>query len=158
MSNRDRLPEGVENIVVKNPKGKEVKETRFIAKVAANDARYPRNMLAGSDMMRFVADMATDLSLRRDGDSSMLANININFHESIFGGETLEIISWLIKEGKRSRLYGIAMYKLISYHASHWDRKKDTAESYNVLDDPLLCVSGTLTSVLKFAHNKPERK
>jgi acyl-coenzyme A thioesterase PaaI-like protein len=152
MVHSDRLPEGIENIVVKSPKGKEVRETRFITKVAAYDARYPRNMLAGSDMMRFVADMATDLSLRRDGDSSMLANMNINFHESVFGGETLEIVSWLIKEGKRSRLYGIAMYKVVSYHAPHWDRKKDTAESYHVLDEPLLCISGTLTSVLKFIH------
>lgn len=152
MAKSDRLPEGIESIVIKNPGGRDVKETRFITKVAAYDARYPRNMLAGSDMMRFVADMATDLSLRRDNDSSMLANMNINFHESVFGGETLEIAGWLIKEGKRSRLYGIAMYKLISYHARHWDRKRDTEESYKVLDTPLLCISGTLTSVLKFAH------
>ena len=153
MANADRLPEGIENIAVKNPRGKEVKETRFIAKVAANDARYPRNMLAGSDMMRFVADMATDLSMRRDNDSSLLANMNVNFHESVYGGETLEIVSWVIKEGTRSRRYGIAMYKLVSYHADHWDRKKDTGESYKVLETPLLCVSGTLTSVLKFVDH-----
>lgn len=150
MAKADRLPEGIENVLVTNPRGREVNETRFIMKVAAYDARYPRNMLAGSDMMRFVADMATDLSLRRDGDSSMLANISVNFHESVFGGETLEIVGWTIKDGSRSRLYGIAMYKLVSYHAGHWDRKKDTAESYKVLDEPVLCVSGTLTSVLKF--------
>jgi hypothetical protein len=149
MANYDYLPEGIEKIAVDNPRGAGVTETRFRCKVAANDARYPRNMLAGSDLMKFVADMATDLTLRRDNDSSKLANINVNFHQSIYGGETLEVAGWLIKEGARSRVYGIAIYKLVSYHADHWDRAKDTEESYKVLDEPLLCISGTLTAVIR---------
>ncbi|MBR0600088.1 hypothetical protein [Sinanaerobacter chloroacetimidivorans] len=153
MANYDNLPEGLEKFVVENPKGIDVKETRFRCKVAANDARYARNMLAGSDLMKFVADMATDLSLRRDNDSSKLANINVNFHQSIFGGETLEVISWPIQEGSRSRFNGIAIYKLVSYHADHWDRAKDTEECYKVLDEPLLCISGTFTAVVKSPRN-----
>lgn len=149
MANYDHLPEGIENIKIVSETGVGVKETRFIAKVAANDARYARNMLAGSDLMKFVADMATDLSLRRDGDSSKLANINVNFHQSVFGGETLEVVGWPIKEGSRSRVNGIAIYKLVSYHADHWDRMKDTEECYKVLEEPLLCISGTFTAVVK---------
>lgn len=153
MANYDHLPEGIDKITVDNPKGADVTETRFRCKVAANDARYPRNMLAGSDLMKFVADMATDLTLRRDNDSSKLANINVNFHQSIYGGETLEVVGWLTKEGTRSRVYGIAIYKLISYHADHWDREKDTEECYKVLDKPLLCISGTLTAVIRPPRN-----
>lgn len=149
MSNYSQLPEGIEKFAVSNPKGSNLVETRFICKVAANDARYPRNMLAGSDLMKFVADMSTDLTLRRDNDSSKLANINVNFHESVYGGETVEVVGWLIKEGTRSRLCGIAIYKLISYHAGHWDRLKDTEECYKVLDEPLLCVSGTFVAVIR---------
>lgn len=149
MANYDNLPEGIEKFNVDNSRGVDVEETRFRCKVAASEARYARNMLAGSDLMKFVADMATDLSLRRDNDGSKLANINVNFHQSVYGGETLEVIGWPIKEGSRSRLYGIAIYKIISYHADHWDRAKDTKECYTVLDEPLLCVSGTLTSVVR---------
>lgn len=149
MSNYKNLPEGIEKIAVDSPKGIDVMETRFRVKVGADDCHYSRNMLAGSDLMRFVADMATDLSLRRDGDCSMLANINVNFHESVFGGDTIEAIGWPIKEGSRSRLDGFALYKLISYYADHWDRKADVDEVYTVLEEPVLCVSGTFTAVVK---------
>jgi len=146
---KKEVKSAIDKMKVDNGKGLDVVETRFRCKVGADDCHYSRNMLAGSDLMKFVADMATDLSLRRDADSSMLVNINADFHASVFGGDTLEIVGWTIQEGKRSRTNGFAMFKLISYYADHWDRTKDTESAYTVLDEPMLVCSGTYVCVVK---------
>jgi acyl-coenzyme A thioesterase PaaI-like protein len=143
------VKEYAEKFIVENPQGIGVTETRFRCKVGADDCHYSRNMLAASDVMKFVADMATDLSLRRDADSSMLANINADFHASLFGGDTVEVIGWVIEEGNRSRTNGFAIYKLISYYADHWDRRQDKVSAYTVLDKPELVCSGTYVCVVK---------
>lgn len=149
MKIKDEVREKIEKTVIENPKGLDADEVRFCIKVGADDCHYSRNMLAGSDLMKFVADITTDLSTRRDNDSSMLVNINADFHASVFGGDTLDIIGWTIEEGKRSRKNGFAMFKTIAYYADHWDRKKDTDSAYKVLDEPELVCSGTYICVVK---------
>ena len=54
--------------------------------------------------------------------------------------DALEIIVWLIKEGKSSRVYGYEMYK-----TSEYNQKTDRSE---VFDVPVLTVKGDVVFVL----------
>ncbi len=127
--------------------GPEVREHMHSTKVGADDCHYMRNLLAASDIAKYITDMATDISIIRDNDSGMLANLNIDLHESLYGGDSITIRAEIAKEGNRSRTYSFTLHKTISFFAPHWDRKYPS--EFTVLDEPLLVASGSFVIVVK---------
>jgi acyl-CoA thioesterase FadM len=71
----------------------------------------------------------------------LLVNTNANYRAGLFGGDTIEVIIWLEKEGSRSRTYGYHIYKIIENH-----REQDVFE---VLEKPVLVCDGTAVCVVK---------
>jgi acyl-CoA thioesterase FadM len=99
-------------------------------------------MLSGPQILQYAIDALTDFTVRRDnGDGSLLANINCNIREGLYGGDTIEVIIWLEKEGSRSRTYGYQIWIIIDNH-----RERDVFE---VLEEPRLILDGTAVAVVK---------
>lgn len=131
--------------VIDNPTGPELKEIRLRYKLNCESCHYSSYLLSGPQLLSYVADAVTDFTIRRDdGDGSMLVNINANFVNSIYGGDTIEVITYLEKEGTRSRIYGYAVYKIVHFIQ---EEKK-----FKVLDEPTLISAGNCTVVVKKAR------
>lgn len=127
---------------IENEKGPQVTEMRLRYKTNCENNHYSDYMLSGPQILQYAIDALTDFTVRRDdGDGSLLANVNCNFRAGLFGGDTIEVIIWLEKEGSRSRTYGYKIYKIIENH-----REQDVFE---VLDEPQLILDGTGVAVVK---------
>ena len=128
---------------IDNPKGADVTELRSKFRTDCETVHYSDYMFSGPQILAFAVDVMTELSERRDnGDGSLLAKTDANYHASLFAEETIEVIVWLEKEGSRSRTYGFEMYKLIEYHRIPDDK-------FKILDEPILVSDGTLVCVVK---------
>ena len=106
-------------------KGKDVTELKFKMSINGEDMHYPGEMISGCKLMEKCIDCCTELS-----------NILMPVHML----DAVEIIVWLIKEGKSSRVYGYEMYK-----TSEYNQKTDRSE---VFDVPVLTVKGDVVFVL----------
>lgn len=101
-----------------NDYGPEVNEIRLRYKTNNEGTHYAEGMHSGPQIVAYAVDALTDFTVRRDnGDGSLLVNLNCNFRESLFAGDTIEVILWLESEGKRSRTYGYRIYKVIANHS-----------------------------------------
>jgi acyl-CoA thioesterase FadM len=130
---------------IENAVGRDVKEMRLRFKLNCEDPHYSSYMLSAPQVLSYVADAVTDFSVRREnGDGSLLVNMNGNFHNSLYGNDTIEVIIWLEKEGKTSRVYGFKVYKIV-----HFDQ---VTHYFKVLEKPLLISSGTTVSVIGVPH------
>jgi len=131
-----------QEFIIDNLKGADVTEMRLRIRTDCQSIHYSDYMFSGPQILAYAIDAVTDFSVRRDnGDGSLLVNTNTNYHASLFGEETIEVIVYLEKEGNRSRTYGYRIYKLIEYH-----REQDVFE---VLEEPVLVCEGTAVCVVK---------
>ena len=136
---------------IENSSGPEINEMRLRYKTDCSGSHYSEYMFSGPQILTFAMDALTDFSVRRDdGDGSLDANINVNFHSPLYGGDTIEQIMWVIKEGRRSRVYGFKVYKIV-------ERIKGT-DSCKVLNPPVLVCNGESTTVIKKPREEQEKK
>lgn len=127
---------------IENAKGSGVNELRLRYKTNCECNHYSNYMYSGPQILSYAIDALTDLTVRRDnGDGSLLANVNANFRAGLFGGDTIEVIIYLDKEGRRSRTYAYQIWKIIENH-----REQDVFE---VLEEPVLVLDGTAVCVVK---------
>jgi len=136
---------------IENGYGPELKEIRLRYKCNNELNHYSEGMYSGPQIVAFAVDALTDFTVRRDnGDGSLLVNLNVNFRESLFAGDTIEVILWLESEGRRSRTYGYRIYKVIANHS--------VEDWFEVLNPPVLVADGTGTCVVKKPREEQEKK
>ena len=122
-------------------KGKDVTELKFKMSINGEDMHYPGEMISGCKLMEKCIDCCTELSnIRDNGDGGLFVHTEGNILMPVHMLDAVEIIVWLIKEGKSSRVYGYEMYK-----TSEYDQKTDRSE---VFDVPVLTVKGDVVFVL----------
>ncbi len=122
-------------------KGKEVTEIKFKMSMGGEDMHYPMEMISGCKLMEKCIDACTELSNIRDkGDGGLFVHTEASILHPVHMLDCVEIIAWLIKEGKTSRTYGYEMYK-----TSEYDITTDRSE---VFDVPVLTVKGDVVFVL----------
>lgn len=127
---------------IDNAKGAALTEMRLRYKTNCLANHYSDYMFSGPQILQYAIDALTDFTVRRDnGDGSLLANVDTNFRAELFGGDTIEVIIYLIKEGNRSRTYGYQIWKIVENH-----REQDVFE---VLAEPVLICDGTAVCVVK---------
>ena len=127
---------------IENENGSQVTELRLRYKTNCMLNHYSAYMFSGPQIIQYSIDAMTDLTVRRDnGDGSMLANVNVNLRAPLYGGDTIEVLVYLEKEGKRSRTYGTQIWKIIH------NRRED--DVFDVLEEPILIMDGSLTCVVK---------
>ena len=122
-------------------KGRDVTELKFRMSINGEDMHYPGEMISGCKLMEKCIDCVTELSnIRDDGDGGLFVHTEANILKPVHMLDAVEVIVWLVKHGRRSRIYGYEMYK-----TSEYDQKTDRSE---VFDEPVLVVKGDTTFVV----------
>jgi len=113
-------------------------------RISSNDVHYAGNLVDGAHVMQLFGDVATELTIRFDGDEGLLrAYENVEFLEPVNGGDFLEVKGKITEVGNTSRKISFEAFKIIS---STNDPSQDSA--CDVLDPPILVAKAVGTAVV----------
>ena len=111
-------------------------------RVGSEDAHYG-TLAAGAFVMQLFGDLATEITVRRDGDEGLLrAYEGVEFLAPVRPGDFLECRATLVREGRTSRTFEAEAWKVIT-------TRQDIAESAaEVLEERILVAKATGTTVV----------
>lgn len=105
-------------------------------------AHYGGNLVDGAYVLGLFGDVATELSIRADGDEGLFASYSdVQFRAPVLAGDVIEATAVIARVGRRSR--EIRFEARVTCRA---DRERGPAAS-QVLDEPLVVVTATGTVV-----------
>ena len=112
--------------------------------MSSQDAHYAGNLVDGARILNLFGDLATELTIRYDGDEGLLrAYDNVEFLSPVHGGDFIEVIGKITKVGKSSRKMSFKAFKVI---AQSPDQRHESA--CDVLDPPILVAKASGTCVV----------
>ena len=119
-------------------------ESTIRIRMSSHDAHYAGNLVDGARIMNLFGDVATELTIRYDGDEGLLrAYDNVEFLAPVYGGDFLEVKGKITSAGNTSRKITFEAYKIITA------AKNATHESAcDVLDPPVLVAKASATAVV----------
>ena len=122
---------------------KEPIEANIRLRVGSEDAHYG-TIAAGAFVMKLFGDLATEITVRRDGDEGLLrAYEKVEFLAPVRPGDFLECRATLVREGNTSRTFEAEAWRVVS-------TRQDIGESAaDVLDDRILVAKATGTTVVQ---------
>ncbi len=119
-------------------------EVKLLVRISVNDVHYAGDLVDGAHIMQLFGDVATELTIRYDGDEGLLrAYEKVEFLEPVHGGDFLEITGKIVKVGNTSRKILFEAFKVIS---SSKDINQESA--CDVLKPPILVATAIGTSVV----------
>ena len=119
-------------------------EAKLRIRMSSHDAHYAGNLVDGARILNLFGDLATELTIRYDGDEGLLrAYDNVEFLSPVYGGDFIEITGKITEAGKTSRKMRFEAYKVISPST---DSVHDSA--CDVLDSPVLVAKASGTCVV----------
>src|SRR5712691_12146398 len=118
-------------------------EASLRIRVGSEDAHYG-TIAAGAYVMQLFGDLATEITVRRDGDEGLLrAYEQVEFLSPVRPGDFLECRARLVREGKSSRTFEAEAWKVI-------ETRYDIAESAaDLVDEKRLVARATGTTVVQ---------
>src|SRR2546427_13193947 len=118
-------------------------EAYLRVRVGSEDAHYG-TIAAGAFVMQLFGDLATEITIRRDGDEGLLrAYEDVEFLAPVRPGDFLECRAKLTRQGKSSRTFEAEAWKVIT-------TRQDMGESAaDVLHEPVLVARATGTTVVQ---------
>ena len=117
-------------------------------RMSSHDAHYGGNLVDGARMLGLFGDVATELSIRCDGDEGLLASYSdVQFHAPVRAGDVLEVGCELIRVGTRSRVVELSVH--VVARGAPTEARPGAAR---VLDPPLLATTATATVVVPAAE------
>ena len=121
---------------------KEPIEAFLRLRVGSEDAHYG-TIAAGAFVMELFGDLATELTVRRDGDEGLLrAYEKVEFLAPVRPGDFLECRARIIREGRTSRTFEAEARKVIT-------TRQDISESAaDVLEEPIVVARAIGTTVV----------
>ncbi len=123
---------------------KSLPEAKLRLRMSSQDAHYAGNLVDGARILNLFGDLATELTIRYDGDEGLLrAYDSVEFLSPVHGGDFIEVIGKITKVGKSSRKMSFKAYKVI---AQSPDQKHESA--CDVLDPPILVAKASGTCVV----------
>jgi 3-aminobutyryl-CoA ammonia-lyase len=112
-------------------------------RISQADAHYGGNLVAGSKMLDYFGDVATELLIRHDGDEGLFrAYDNVEFLAPVYAGDYIEIIGEITKVGNTSRAMKFEARKVIEPEPSV------SASAAKVLESPIVVTRATGTCVV----------
>ena len=118
-------------------------EVRLHVRISASDVHYAGDLLDGAHIMKLFGDVATELTIRHDGDEGLLrAYENVEFLEPVHGGDFLEVTGKIVQVGNTSRKIVFEAFKIIS------PSKIDQESACDVLEPPILVAKAVGTAVV----------
>ena len=119
-------------------------EAKLRLRMSSRDAHYAGNLVDGARILNLFGDLATELTIRYDGDEGLLrAYDNVEFLSPVHGGDFIEVIGKITKVGKSSRKMSFKAYKVI---AQSPDQRHESA--CDVMDPPILVAKASGTCVV----------
>jgi len=117
-------------------------EAHVRVRVGSEDAHYG-SIAAGAYVMKVFGDLATEITVRRDGDEGLLrAYESVEFLAPVRPGDFLECRATLVREGSTSRTFEAEAWRVI-------DARPDLEESaVDFLSEPVLVAKATGTTVV----------
>ena len=116
--------------------------------VPYSHAHYAGNLVDGAYSLALFGDVATELSIRADGDEGLLASYSdVQFHAPVRAGDVLEIGCDLVRVGTRSRVVELTVHVVARGAAT-----PERPGAAQVLDPPLLATTATATVVVPAAE------
>src|SRR2546422_4768632 len=118
-------------------------EAYLRVRVGSEDAHYG-TIAAGAFVMQLFGDLATEVTVRRDGDEGLLrAYEGVEFLAPVRPGDFLECRARLVKEGRTSRTFEAQAWKVIT-------TRQDLGEAAaDVLDEPVLVARAVGTTAVQ---------
>ena len=111
--------------------------------VPYSHAHYGGNLVDGAYVLALFGDVATELSIRTDGDEGLLASYDqIQFIGPVHGGDLVEVTATLTRVGRRSR--GVALEARVVCRGA----PEVSPSAATVLDPPLVVTTATGTVVV----------
>lgn len=120
--------------------GQEVRHRRY---VPYSHAHYGGNLVDGAYVLGLFGDVATELSIRTDGDEGLLAAYDeVLFLAPLLAGDVVEATATLTRVGRRSRSVSFTAYVLCRAMPQR------SASAAEALTEPLLITraSGTIVA------------
>ncbi len=117
-------------------------------RVGSEDAHYG-TIAAGAFVMELFGDLATELTVRRDGDEGLLrAYEQVEFLAVVRPGDFLECRARIVREGRTSRTFQAEAWKVIT-------TRQDISESAaDVLDERVLVARAVGTTVVQRPYQR----
>lgn len=113
-------------------------------RLSSKDAHYAGNLVDGARILNLFGDVATELTIKFDGDEGLLrAYESVEFLSPVYAGDFVEITGKITAVGTTSRTMSFTAHKVIS---STNDPKQDSAA--DVLPEPILVVKAVGTCVV----------
>ena len=113
-------------------------------RLSNTDSHYAGELVAGAKILELFGDVATELTIRYDGDEGLLrAYENVEFLAPVYAGDFVEVSGKITKTGKTSRTISFEAYKVITPAK---DAKHSSA--CDVLEQPILVARATGTCVV----------
>ncbi len=123
---------------------KSLPEAKLRLRMSSRDAHYAGNLVDGARILNLFGDLATELTIRYDGDEGLLrAYDNVEFFFPVHSGDFIEVIGKITEVGKSSRKMSFEAYKVI---AQSPDQRHESA--CDVLDPPILVAKASGTCVV----------
>jgi len=112
-------------------------------RVGTEDSHYG-SIAAGAYVMKLFGDLATEITVRRDGDEGLLrAYESVEFLAPVRPGDFLECRATLVREGNTSRTFEAEAWRVI-------DARPDLEESaVDLVSEPVLVAKATGTTVVQ---------
>ncbi|MFB5645924.1 MAG: hotdog domain-containing protein [Nitrosopumilaceae archaeon] len=119
-------------------------EAKIRIRMSSHDVHYAGNLVDGARILNLFGDLATELTIRYDGDEGLLrAYDNVEFLAPVHGGDFIEVVGKITEVGNTSRKIVFEAYKVIA------PVKDTTHESAcDVLDPPILVAKASGTCVV----------
>ncbi len=119
-------------------------EAKLRVRMSSRDAHYAGNLVDGARILNLFGDLATELTIRYDGDEGLLrAYDQVEFLAPVHSGDFIEISGKITEVGKTSRKISFEAYKVI---APAKDSEHESA--CDVLDPPILVAKASGTCVV----------
>jgi len=111
--------------------------------VKYSDAHYGGNLVDGAYVLGLFGDVATEVSIRTDGDEGLFASYSdVQFRASVLAGDVIEATATVTEVGRRSRR--LAFEARVVCRAD--PARGDSAAS--VLAEPIVVVTASGTVVV----------
>ncbi len=119
-------------------------EAKLRLRMSSRDAHYAGNLVDGARILNLFGDLATELTIRYDGDEGLLrAYDKVEFLAPVHAGDFIEVTGKITDTGKTSRRMSFEAYKVI---APSPDQRYESA--CNVLEPPILVAKASGTCVV----------
>lgn len=119
-------------------------EAKLRVRMSSHDAHYAGNLVDGARILNLFGDVATELTIRYDGDEGLLrAYDNVEFLAPVHGGDFIEVTGKIIEVGNTSRKIVFEAHKVIAPTSNH-----SNESACDVLEPPILVAKATGTCVV----------